>query len=237
MKSDLHIHTSFSRDGFSSPRNIVKAALEADMDCIAVTDHNTVQGAKEAHAAALDHPLLVVPGIEISSKSGHILGLNIKRDIPAGLSAEETIRRIKEQGGVVIIPHPFHFGFNFKGLVKVLELIDGVEIFNARMVMILGGANKKAVGFAHQNDIPFTSGSDAHLTRTVGKAFLETEGVGTWEGLWERIHAKEAEAGSKSASTLEKVFHKSRIEISRTGEIFSFKTSPVRFSQKKEAKE
>ena len=234
MKSDLHIHTSFSRDSFSSPRNVVKAALEADMDCIAVTDHNTIQGAKETYAAAMDHPLLVVPGIEVSSKNGHILGLNIKKEIPAGLSAEETIKRIKQQGGTVIIPHPFHLWMNFKGLAKVLNLIDGVEIFNAR---ILGGSNKKALEFAHQNGLPFTLGSDAHRTGTVGEAFLETEEAGTWGELWGRIHVQEVEAGSRSASTLEKVFHRSLIEISRTGEIFSFKANPVRFSRRKEAKE
>lgn len=220
MKSDLHIHTSFSRDGISSPQKIVKAAIDKGIDCIAITDHNTIKGAKEAVSVASDHPLLVIPGIEVSSKSGHIIGLNVEKDIPAGLSGKETIKRIKEQKGTVVAPHPFHAWMNFKEIFDLYKEIDAVEIFNAR---ILNRANQKALEFVCRNSSSFTLGSDAHRKGRVGSAFIETEEINTrWE-LAEKIVNREVEAGSGNLNALERIWKRSRMGVEEVQDIFSRK--------------
>lgn len=195
MKSDLHLHTSFSWDAVSSPENIVKAALRENLDCIAITDHNTTQGVKRALQAAQDEPLLVIPGIEISSKSGDIVGLNVKKDIPGGLSAQETITRIKKQNGLAIIPHPFHFFIGFKNIFAIMHLMDGVEIFNAKVSY---KANQKALDWGDTNDFSFTAGSDAHSSLSVGKAFVESESFENPHQLIEKIKKREIDIKSKS---------------------------------------
>ncbi|GAH84876.1 unnamed protein product, partial [marine sediment metagenome] len=115
MKCDLHIHTSHSYDSNSLPKEVVRAAIAKGIDCLAVCDHGEIKGAAEVQQFASNLPLLIIPGIEIKSKEGDILGLNIKKIIPNGLSAKETVKRIKEAGGIAIIPHPFGWFCRFKG--------------------------------------------------------------------------------------------------------------------------
>jgi len=174
MKCDLHVHTSFSYDSKSSPKVIVTAALQKGINCIAITDHNEIKGAIEAVRLAFDLPILIIPGIEIKSKQGDILGLNVKKIIPNNLSARETIKEIKKIGGIAIIPHPFGFNCSFKGdLKKIMDLIDAIEVFNAT---IFGSGNKKALAFAQKYNLPFTAGSDAHSPKFLGRTYLEIPG-------------------------------------------------------------
>ena len=107
-KADLHIHSTRS-DGLASPRQIMEyAARRTDLSVIAITDHNTLEGALDAKEMQHEYPgLEVVVGEEITSKWGHILGLFLDEEVPPGLSAVETIARINEQGGVAVIAHPF----------------------------------------------------------------------------------------------------------------------------------
>ena len=127
MKCDLHCHTSFSYDSWAKPGEMVKAAIEKGIDCLAITDHNEIGGALESIEYAKGKPILIIPGIEIKSKEGDILGLNIEKIIPNGLSAKETIEKIKEAGGIAIIPHPFGWFYPFRGnLEELIEEVDGV---------------------------------------------------------------------------------------------------------------
>ena len=174
MKTDLHIHTSYSYDSTASPKKMVDAALRKGINCMAITDHNEVKGSLEAAEYAQEKPILIIPGIEIKSREGDILGLNVKRIIPSGLSAKETIEKIKEEGGLAIIPHPFGWICSFKGdLISLLKEIDGIEVLNAS---IFGPGNKIALDFAQKFNLPFTAGSDAHESNMVGKVYLEIPG-------------------------------------------------------------
>ena len=114
MKCDLHIHSYVSHDSISSPKDIIKEAQRKGIDCLAITDHGEVKAFDEIKKYAQSINLLVIPGIEIKSDKGDIIGLNIKERIPEGLSVKETIKRIKEQNGFVIIPHPFFKYYKFK---------------------------------------------------------------------------------------------------------------------------
>ena len=173
-KADLHIHSDRS-DGLPSPRQIMEyAAARTDLRVIAITDHNTIEGALDARDIQGEYPgLEVVVGEEITSKWGHILGLYLEEEVPPGLSAAETIARINEQDGVAIIAHPFaNRAFGPFGLRSLGERINEVafqamEVYNSSPYLV--HANRLAAkAFAAGQGIAATGGSDAHVLKAVG---------------------------------------------------------------------
>jgi len=214
MKADLHCHTCYSYDSTARPEEMVKAALQKGINCLAVTDHGEIKGAMEAIEYAKDSPLLIIPGIEIKSKEGDILGLNIKEIIPNKLSAKETIKKIKEAGGLPIIPHPFGWFCGFKGdLKEILKEADGIEVLNAS---IFGPGNKKALEFAQKYNLPFTAGSDAHFPNFVGQAFLEIPGQNlSTEEVLEKIRNKEVKIGGQEANFFEKLLDHTKRNLAK----------------------
>ena len=169
LKIDFHTHTNFSSDGDMSPEGIIRAAKNAGLDGIAVTDHNTIRGGKRAEKLA-GNDFIVFVGAEIKTADGEIIGINLRGDIPPDLSPEETCRRIKNQGGFVIIPHPFDKTRSGLGdaVEKIVEYIDAVEVFNARSPF--DRFNKKAADFACKKNLPRVAGSDSHFEDELGYA-------------------------------------------------------------------
>ena len=214
MKADLHIHTLYSHDSWSSPKEMVQAALKKGIDCVAICDHQTTRGAVEAISFARDLPILIIPGIEIKSREGDILGLNIKKLIPGGLSAIETIKEIKKAGGVAIIPHPFGFNCRFRGNLKnLLDYIDGIEILNASL---FGEGNQKAFAFAEKYNLPCIAGSDAHSPGFIGRAFLEIPGDNlSLEEVLEKIQNRDVDIGGSEVNFFEKVVDHSLRNIAK----------------------
>ncbi len=159
------MHTSHSYDGFCSVEDAVKAAKAKGLNGIAITDHNRIGGHAEAKKFS-KRGFLVIPGIEISSSGGHILGIGITKLIPRGLPARETVKRIKEQGGIAIAAHPFALGRK-PGLVYKAKF-DAIETLNSRALFL---SNPLARGFAERNKIPMTAGSDAHRCDEIGLAY------------------------------------------------------------------
>ncbi len=172
-KADLHIHSDQS-DGLASiPEIMDYVAEKTDLRVIAITDHNTIEGALFAKSLEDMYDFEVVVGEEISSTSGHVLGLFLKEYVPPRLTPMETIARITEQGGIAIIPHPFAnraFGpFGLKGMGKALNGLayQALEVFNASPYLML--ANRLAAKFfAGGQGIAATGGSDAHVLKAIG---------------------------------------------------------------------
>jgi predicted metal-dependent phosphoesterase TrpH len=182
LKADFHMHTGYSPDSAMAPEKLVARCLKVGLNCIAVTDHNTIEGALEVRKIA---PFLVIIGEEVASSEGEITGLFLTEDVPRGLTALETARRIKEQGALVSIPHPFD---RFRGSVIIKQALEGilphidiVEAFNARNN--LDSDNRKAYEFAHQNGLLISGVSDAHTPFELGRTYVEMpEFDGTAEG-------------------------------------------------------
>lgn len=174
MRVDLHIHTRYSSDALTSPQGLVRRCQEVGLDCIAVTDHNTMKGALEVQRLA---SFPVILGEEIKTTEGELIGLFLKEPIPKRLTPVETARRIKEQGGLVVIPHPFD-GFRRSAmrdprvLETVLPYVDIVEAFNARTMRRY---REKAAGFAREHKLAVSAVSDAHSPLELGRTYVEME--------------------------------------------------------------
>jgi predicted metal-dependent phosphoesterase TrpH len=145
----------------------------AGIDVVCATDHNTIEGGLRLRELA--DGFRVVVGEEISSRDGEIIGLFLERAIPRALSGEETIARIHDQGGLVVVPHPFSINRRYHmrraSLDRLRPQIDALEIFNAREAIFLN--NRSAAAYAKAHDILGTAGSDAHRATEIGRAFVE----------------------------------------------------------------
>ena len=181
------MHTNYSHDSEMSPERLVQRCLKVGLNCIAVTDHNTVAGAIEVRDAA---PFIVIIGEEVGSSEGEITGLFLKESIPSGLSPLETATLVKEQGGLVSIPHPFdrfrRSVISRSGLDEILPLTDIVEVFNSRNN--LDADNQEAYRLADEYGLLASGVSDAHTPMELGRTYVEMpEFDGTPEGFKESL--------------------------------------------------
>ena len=170
---DLHTHSEASFDSLSSPAAMVDRARRLGFTHLAITDHERIDGALRA-AEVADGPggaLQVIVGEEIRSRDGDLLGLFLERAVPPGLSAAETSAAVREQGGLVGLPHPFD-GLRSSGgqkagprLAALAAVIDFVEVHNARAYR---DANPRAATFAQEHGVPGVASSDAHTLSEMG---------------------------------------------------------------------
>jgi predicted metal-dependent phosphoesterase TrpH len=172
--ADLHMHTSWSHDCSMDATELVDHAVAEEIGAIAVTDHNVFGGALEAVDYAQGKNLIVIPGEEIKTDGqGEIIGLFLEREIPRGMSVPDTIAAIREQGGLVYIPHPFdrmHAIPDPRTLHRHLADIDVFEVYNARL--LFEAYNDEALRFARKYNLTMGAGSDAHVLQGVGTGAL-----------------------------------------------------------------
>src|SRR6266567_1207153 len=203
MLCDLHMHTSWSNDCTVDPADLVMHAAAIGLGAIAVTDHNVFGGALETKGLARDHDLVVIPGEEVKTDGqGEVIGLFLRDEIPRGMSFGDTIAAIKEQGGLVYLPHPFdrlHAIPDPATLHRHLGEIDVFEVYNARL--LFEAYNDEALRFATKYDLTMGAGSDAHVLQGVGtggvrmRAFRDPEefllSLRTADRLADRASARE----------------------------------------------
>lgn len=180
IKADLHIHTCYSIDCLTPLDKIVARCLELGIGCIAVADHDTIAGALKLREIA---PFTVIVAEEILTTGGEMMGLFLSENICQGLSPRETISRIRNQGGLVVLPHPFGRSLpwhpNTLTSPEILSQVDIIETFNSRTPF--SSSIKTAAMLARQQGKPASAGSDAHTLGEIGKAYVqmpEFEGPG-----------------------------------------------------------
>lgn len=166
---DLHVHTLHSGDSPCTVEGAIQAAKKAGLSGIAITDHNSVEGLERAFEITDDEDFLVIPGIEVSSEDGHILGLGVEESIPRDQSAERVVDEIHDCGGVAISAHPF--SLSLKPFSALKAEFDAIEVFNSRRYL----GNHLAKKYALDQDLRMTAGSDAHFCEEVGLAGVKVD--------------------------------------------------------------
>jgi predicted metal-dependent phosphoesterase TrpH len=171
MRVDMHMHTARSFDCLSDPLALMDAASQRGIDVVCITDHNQIATALELKAGFPDR---VIVGEEVKTAEGvDIIGLFIHELIPKGTPARRTCELIREQRGIVYVPHPFASGKGGGGriLEQVAELVEIGDGSNARLHD--AALNQRALEWARARGLPVGAGSDAHTLAEVGRAFVE----------------------------------------------------------------
>ena len=159
-------------DSQSEPEDIIKRCQKLGINCVAIADHDAVEGGLKMRGIA---PFKVIVAEEILTLSGEVMGMFLKERIASGIPLKIAIDAIKEQGGLVSIPHPFDpvrgLRLNADEFNKLAPQIDLIEVFNARVLS--PQTNSKARNFAREHNLPGTAGSDAHTISEIGNVFVE----------------------------------------------------------------
>ncbi|MDY7019704.1 MAG: PHP domain-containing protein [Chloroflexota bacterium] len=172
LRADLHVHTCYSMDCSTPLSQIITRCLKVGINCVAIADHGTVVGALKLKETA---PFKVIIAEEILTPFGELMGLFLTEGVPSGLSVEETIARIRDQGGLVGIPHPFGRSFwqNSNKLTskEIMSQVDIIEVFNSRTPFPI--SSTKAWKLVKEYGKAACAGSDAHTLGEIGKAYVE----------------------------------------------------------------
>lgn len=170
-KVDLHAHTIYSRDCLTRPEALIERARARGLDKIAITEHNNLTGALVCKALA---PELVIVGEEIKTTHGELIAYFVREEVPKGLSPEETIRRLRDQGAVISVPHPLDSlrssAMGRENVLAIMEQVDALEVRNARCVRARDNLDAAELARAHGKLV--TAGSDAHTLAEVGQCYV-----------------------------------------------------------------
>ena len=195
MRLDLHNHTRYSPDSRVAPADLVRVAREAGLDGVAITDHNSVGGIREAEEAA-GTEFIVIPGLEISTKSGHLLAYGVREVVPRDLGVAETVRRIEALGGVAVAAHPYRFWSGLGEAALSEAPFVAYETSNART---LRRGNERARALALARKVGQTGGSDSHFLDEVGQAITTLDsGIVRPEDVVELLEARKTSAEGRS---------------------------------------
>lgn len=173
LKLDLHIHSQYSEDATGSPKDIIKILQKKGIQGMAIADHNTVEGGLKA-LKVKPKEFIVIPGVEISTKDGHMLALNVTENIKRHLSVEETVEKIIDAGGLPVVPHLFRnmSGIKKEKLRNIRTKISAIEVFNS---CSLPQTNLKTAKIAKEYGLGGTGGSDAHDPIYAGYAYTTVD--------------------------------------------------------------
>lgn len=174
IRVEFHCHTIFSKDSLTSPQTLVDTCRHKGIDCVIITDHNTIAGAQ---AAQKIDPERVIVGEEIMTTRGEILAAYVAEEIPAMLSPQETIQRLRNQNAFISVSHPFDEwrsgGWKEEDLLEIIPLVDAIEVYNSRCMRPI--FNRRAAEFAREHNLAGTVGSDAHAAFELGQSLVLLE--------------------------------------------------------------
>ncbi len=202
MRFDLHIHSIHSGDSYCEPEDIVRTAEDRGMDGIAIMDHNTIRGYREAKK--VDTDLIIVPGLEVSTAEGHILALGLEEEIGRQDAISNAIDIIREHDALAVAAHPYRVwsGIGEENVLK--NDWDAIEGMNGRG---WGIRNRQAQTLAERLDIPVIGGSDSHRLKTIGKAYTIIEDVKDWRDVIKKVRAGETKVGGENRTLTQTFFY------------------------------
>ena len=204
MRLDLHIHSTFSRDGTATPGEIVQRCRQLGLDGFAIADHNEIKGSLEAVSYSRDLGLLAVRAVEISTNEGHILSYGVSELVPKGLSIRETIDRVHALGGIAVAAHPVRFPSGIGLEATEHHRFDAIEVLN-------GGNSRRSNGragrLAERSGKPVTAGSDAHRIDEIGKSYVEMDVASSEDDIISSISRGRARVGGRSRTYSEGVVY------------------------------
>ena len=194
--ADLHIHTIYSYDGTAPVSAVLARAKRIGLDLVAITDHDEIRGALKALELAPQYGLEVIPGVEVTTAEGHLLALNITEEIQPGLPLIDTIRKVGEQSGFCIAPHPMAGGIGMKSLSaysilralrdrEAARILIGIETYNATAIDRMSNHYAQILG--DRLGMAQLGNSDAHIVQAIGLGATEFEGHSSTD-LLEAIH-------------------------------------------------
>jgi predicted metal-dependent phosphoesterase TrpH len=166
--ADFHIHSKYSHDSLMSPESIVKQAKKVGLTCIAITDHGTIAGGVEGKKVAGRYGVEVIVGAEIKTDCGDIIGLNLNQEIEV-TAWQAVVREIRNQGGIVVLPHPYH---DHDSVEEIARSVDFIECWNSRCTP---EENKKAELLAEISEKKMIYGSDAHSVSEIGLVKVQVQ--------------------------------------------------------------
>lgn len=174
-KLDLHIHTYYSSDAITRIEDLIKVARKKGLSVIAVTDHMQINGALRALAINDESELIIIPGIELYTKAGHLIALNIREKPRIYSDIYGMIEEINRLGGLAVAAHPFDLISPFRSLHKYVKMLDAIEAANAKALNYNSHLNSAMKYISKNEHLGFTAGSDSHIPDTIGNAYLETD--------------------------------------------------------------
>ena len=214
---DPHVHSDDSYDGHEPIELILEHVSDIDLDGVVITDHDRIEESIRAAELAPDYGLIGIPGIEISTRHGHLLGIGIEERIEPGLTLGETVAQVRTLGGIAIVPHPFQRSRH--GIRKRrIRNIDAIEVYNS--MVFTGYRNARADTFATRRGIAKIGSSDAHHLPNVGRAYteitipVEDDDMRPEDLGWERLVAA-IRSGSTTIQGKRTPIHKSAIQYSK----------------------
>ncbi|EMA43367.1 CehA/McbA family metallohydrolase [Halococcus saccharolyticus] len=167
---DPHVHSEGSYDGREPVELLLEHVADLELDGIVVTDHDAIEESLRAAELAPEYGLLGIPGVEVSTSHGHLLAIGVETRPKRGRSLTETVERVRDLGGVAVVPHPFQRSRH--GVRKRnLSDCDAIEVYNS--MVFTGYRNRRARAFAAAHDYPKVGASDAHTLPNVGRAYTE----------------------------------------------------------------
>ena len=167
---DFHVHSDDSYDGHEPIELILEQAADIGLDGVVITDHDEISESIRAAELAPEYGLIGIPGVEVSTRHGHLLAIGVEERPDPGQPFIETVQTVRELGGIAIVPHPFQRSRH--GVRKRrIEDADAIETYNS--MVFTGYRNRRARTFARRRDYPEIGASDAHYLPNVGKAYTE----------------------------------------------------------------
>jgi predicted metal-dependent phosphoesterase TrpH len=197
MRVDLHLHSRYSHDGTSSLEELIDRSRECELDRIALTDHNTVEGALKLARLA---PELTIVGEEAKTREGEVIGLFITGRLPPYRRPEEVMDLIHDMGGLTYLPHPLDRWRSHFRPERIVDLADRIDIIETYNPWCDAGANLAAGRLATELGKVHATGSDAHSVRELGRSWMEIEDYAGAQDFLEKLrnarHVVTADSGS-----------------------------------------